>query len=254
MVLSFDVLWSICRRTWLQTLRRPVALTFSLAQPMIWMLLFGFLFQRFPLELDLPGIPYTDFLVPGICGMTILFGASQAGISLIRDMQTGFLGRLLATPANHRLILGGKVAGDCLRLLAQALAVLLLGLLVGARLRVSLPAFLPALVCLGLFGAAFASLSCLIALRVRAPEGMSVFVHLVNMPIFFTSSALVPGKLMREWLSDASQWNPLTLSVDAFREALLHQQAPSLTGALLPLAALAATLFLLACKTLRSTD
>ena len=171
MVLSFDVLWSICRRTWLQTLRRPVALTFSLAQPMIWMLLFGFLFQRFPLELDLPGIPHTDFLVPGICGMTILFGASQAGISLIRDMQTGFLGRLLATPANHRLILGGKVAGDCLRLLAQALAVLLLGLLVGARLRVSLPAFLPALVCLGLFGAAFASLSCLIALAGAGARG-----------------------------------------------------------------------------------
>jgi ABC-type multidrug transport system permease subunit len=122
------VLLALARRTWRKTFERPVHLAFGFVQPLIWLLFFGFLFQRYSLvDLD-PGLTYLDFLVPGVCAMTVLFGASQSGIGWIRDHQTGFLERMLQTPAPPLAILGGKIFADVARLLVQAALVALLAL------------------------------------------------------------------------------------------------------------------------------
>lgn len=247
-----DVVRAVAWRTWLLVARRPVLLTFSLGQPLVWMLFFGFLFQRFPLSEELgEGIAYLDFLAPGVSVMTVLFGASQSGIGWIRDLGTGFLPRMLNTPASPAAILAGKILADVARLLLQAGAVLALALLLGARLRFDPAAAAAGLLCLALFATAFAGLSCAVALQVRAQEAMATFVHLVNMPLLFTSTALVPRAHMPDWLAAVSRVNPLTLAVDAWREALLAGEPPSLTGTVVPLAGLAALLFLLALGRMR---
>lgn len=251
-VIQWTVGWAMCRRTWTKTARRPVLLAFSFAQPLMWMLFFGFLFQRYRLtELGEP-IAYLDFLTPGVCAMTVLFGASQSGIGWIRDLQTGFLPRMLNTPASHHALLAGKVVADVLRLLVQALIVLVLGLSLGARLSPSWASMLPAALCLALFAAAFSSLSCALALRSRAQEAMAAFVHLVNLPVLFTSTALVPVRQMPDWLAVAARWNPLTLAVDAWRGALLSGEVPSASGQVLPLAVLAVVLYALAAREMRT--
>ena len=248
---ALDVIAAVARRTWTVTWRRPVVLTFSLGQPLVWMLFFGFLFHRFPL-VDLPaGHSYIDFLAPGVSAMTVLFGASQAGIGWIRDLHTGFLPRLLNTPASAGAILAGKILADVVRLLLQSAAVLILALLLGARLRFVPGALAGGLLCLALFAAAFSCLSCAVALRARAQESMATFVHLVNMPLLFTSTALVPHREMPGWLAAVAGVNPLTFAVEAWRGALLLGEAPSpLTAALLGL--LAAALFLLALGQMRA--
>lgn len=238
-----DVAWEICRRTWTTIARRPVLLTFSFAQPLMWMGFFGFLFQRYRLGDFGEAVAYLDFLAPGVCAMTVLFGASQSGIGWIRDLRTGFLPRMLNTPASHHALLLGKVLADMLRLLGQALVILFLALLLGARFAPALGAALLAAFCLALFATAFSSLSCAIALRTRVQEAMAAYVHLVNLPILFTSTALVPLRQMPEWLAAAARWNPLTLTVDAWRGALLFGEMPSVTGQLLPLAILAGVLY-----------
>jgi ABC-2 type transport system permease protein len=241
---SLEVVGAVLRRTWTITWRRPVLLAFSLGQPLVWMLFFGFLFARFP-----PGSgadSYLDFLAPGVSVMTVLFGASQAGIGWIRDLQTGLLPRMLATGAPPHAILAGKVLADGLRLLAQAAAVLALALLLGARLHLSPGPFLVGLLGVALFAVAFSCLSCAVALRARAPEAMATFVHLVNMPLLFTSTALVAERHMPGWLAAASRLNPLTLAVEAWRQALLQGAMPPAAGTLLPLAGLALILYLLA--------
>ena len=129
------------------------------------------------------------------------------------------------------------LAGDVVRLLAQALVVILLALLLGARLSPAWGAVLPAALSLALFATAFSSLSCALALKTRTQETMAAFVHLVNLPILFTSTALVPVRHMPGWLAAAASFNPLTLTVDAWRGALLFGEMPSL-GQLLPLAIL----------------
>lgn len=221
-------------RTWRKVWQRPVVLTFSFVQPLLWMAFFGFLFHRFPLGPEHGDLSYLSFLLPGICAMTVLFGASQSGILFIRDLQTGFLGRMLNSPASPQMILGGKTAADTSRLLLQACGVLLLGLLLGARL--SLPssgalevvhAVFLSLVALVLLGGTFCYLSCWIALRTRAQESMAVFVHTINMPVLFTSSALVPRRQMPEWLDAVSRLNPLTWTVEELRHHLLGLERPS---------------------------
>lgn len=246
---GWDVVRAMAWRTWLATWRRPVHLAFSLGQPLIWILFFGFLFQRY--RLDLPGdLAYLDFLAPGVSVMTVLFGASQVGIGWIRDLQTAFLPRMLNTPASPAAILAGKLLADVARLLLQALAVLALAAVLGARLRPSWGALLVALLGLALFAAALSALSCAVALAVKAQEAMGTYVHLVNMPLLFTSTALVPGRQMPGWLAALSRWNPLTATVEAWRGALLTGEAPVWTH-LLPLAALSTLLFLAALHQMR---
>ena len=245
--MTFDVIRAVAWRTWTITWRRPVLLTFSLGQPLVWMLFFGFLFERFPLA----GARYLDFLAPGVSVMTVLFGASQSGIGWIRDLGTGFLPRMLSTPASPSAILAGKVLADVARLLLQAAAVLLLAILLGARLHPDPAALIVALLCLVLFATSFTCLSAAFALQVRAQEAMATFVHLVNMPLLFTSTALVPRGQMPGWLAAVSRFNPLTLTVDAWRGALLSGTMPTMRSVLL-LAALAAVLFLAALGGMRS--
>jgi len=207
-------------RTWLKIARRPVVLLLSFVQPIIWMSFCGFLFQRFPVEPFQPGITYLDYLLPGVCGMTVLFGASQAGISLIRDFQVGMLDRMLASAASRAFMLTGKIAADLSRLLIQAIVVAMLGMLLGARFELSTALLLGGLY-LGLFGAAYCCLSCLIALATRSQESMAALIHVANMPLLFTSTALVPARQMPGWLQEIAMWNPLTLAIDPLRSAML---------------------------------
>lgn len=240
------VLQQTARRSWLKTLRRPVPLTFSFVQPLFWILIFGFLFHRYDLGPGYFRIPYLTFVLPGICAMTVLFGASQAGIELVRDLQTGFAQRMARATAYPGWMLGGKLAADVSRLLAQALVVGIIGKAVGARLWIDWGAVLVAALGLALFALAYASLSCWIALKTRAQESMAVFVHVVNMPLLFTSTALVPSRQMPGWLAGVAAWNPLTLVSDALRRALLFGRMPDAAPLLLPLLGLAIVCFALA--------
>ena len=248
---TIRILGAVCWRTWLKAARRPVVLTFSFVQPIMWLLFFGFLFHRFDVGLGLRGVRYLDFLVPVVCAMTVLFGASQSGIGLIRDMQTGFLQRLFDSPANPSMVLGGKLVADVVRLLAQAVVIGLLGLVVGTKLHLTLAGVAAALLVLGLFAITFCSLSCFVAMKTGAPESMATFVHLVNMPLLFTSSALVPARQMPDWLAAISRVNPLTLAVDATRDALLFGEFGSLGVRLTSLAAVGMILLAAAWTTAR---
>lgn len=236
---------AVFSRTWLKIVRRPVVLLLSLVQPLIWMSFFGFLFQRFPVESIRPGISYLDFLLPGVCGMTVLFGASQSGISLIRDFQVGMLDRMLSTAANRSCMLLGKIIADLSRLLVQAILVALLGKLLGARIELS-TAMLVGGLYLVLFGAAYCCLSCLIALATRSQESLAAFIHVANMPLLFTSTALVPARQMPSWLQEIAAWNPLTLAIDPLRSALIAGNHEWNLTTLVILCCLTTTLFGLA--------
>lgn len=255
---ALAIIGIVCRRTWLKTVRRTVLLTFSFFQPLMWMLFFGFLFQRYSLDEwnevlraragHARPLAYLDFLVPGISLMTILFGASQSGIGWIRDLQTGFLPRMLLCPVAPTAVLVGKLLADVLRLLGQAFIVLTLGLLLGARLEPMWSALPLALLAVVLFTVTLASISCTIALYTRSQEVMATFVHTINMPLLFTSTILVPARQMPEWLAVVAHWNPLTATAEAWRGALLLGQTPSLGECLLPLAGLAVLSFLAAVR------
>jgi ABC-2 type transport system permease protein len=213
------------------------------------MLIFGFLFHRFTLGSTYAGFSYLDFLLPGICAMTVLFGASQAGITVVHDLQTGFLQRMIRSTMHPVWILAGKTVAEVTRLLLQAFVVALLGIALGARLQIDPLALLVALVALALFALAYASLSCWVALETKVQESMAVFVHIVNIPLLFTSTALVPSSQMPAWLETLARWNPLSLVANGLREALVLGQMPD-TANLLTLLVVSTGLFVLASRTI----
>ncbi|NRA92920.1 MAG: ABC transporter permease [Psychroserpens sp.] len=216
-----NVIKSVMVYTLKKVLKRPVILTFSFVQPLMWMLFFGFLFQRIAKDNLDHGISYIDFLLPGICCMTVLFGASQSGITIIRDIQTRFFYRVLRTPTNKGALILGKILGDVFRLIVQFSVVCLLGLIIGVSFKINLIGLLLGLVILTFFAFAYTSLSCFIAVKAKEPDIMATFIHVLNMPILFTSTALVPQKQMPNWLSSISEWNPLTITVDCLREGII---------------------------------
>ncbi|MEM9456342.1 MAG: ABC transporter permease [Myxococcota bacterium] len=242
-------LWLLFRRSWLGILRRPVTLTFSFVQPLVWMAFFGFLFQRFTNAGALGDLDYLSFVAPGVSLMTVLLGASQSGVPLVRDHQTGYLERMLCSARGPVFILAGKLLADGSRLLAQALVVLSLGALLGAELDPCAATMPLALVGVLLLALGLSSLSCVVAAVTREPEPMGTYVHLVNMPLLFTSTALVPQRHMPSGLAQIATHNPLSLVVDYWRAAWLGTESPSATTLLVP-ALLCASAFALATWTL----
>ena len=242
---TLRIVGSLCLRTWRKTARRPAPLAFSFLQPVMWILFFGFLFQRYDTGFGEGGRRYVDFLVAGVCAMTVLFGASQSGIGLLRDLQTGFLARMLRSAGNPTAVIGGRLLADVLRLMAQATVIALLGAAIGARLTPSLPGVIVTVAALSLFAIAFCSLSYVVALETGAQESMATFVHVINMPLLFTSTALVPTRQMPDWLATLSRFNPLTAAVDVTRNALLSNEYSSAGHALILLTGLAACALML---------
>ncbi|HEY7427581.1 MAG TPA: ABC transporter permease, partial [Gemmataceae bacterium] len=166
------------QRSMKKLLRRPVAVYFSLIQPVIWMLLFGQIFNRIAgaNAQAFGGKSYFQFFVPSVLLQTLLFGAAQSGIGIINDMQSGFLSKLLTTPVHRMAILLGRILGDLTRMILQGLLILLIAWLAGqlqserVRYEYGLPGVLAALSIALLFGLGLASFNVFLALKTRNTE------------------------------------------------------------------------------------
>jgi ABC-2 type transport system permease protein len=215
--------------------RRPIALYFSLVQPVIWMLLFGQIFNRIAhlpgTESAFGGRSYFQFFVPAVVLQTLLFGASQSGIGIINDMQTGFLNKLLTTPIHRMAILLGRVLGDLARMLAQGLIIIVIAWLFGqlqddpVRYEYGVMGVLGALAIGMLFGLGLSGLNVYIALKTRSTESTFLIANFFTLPLLFTSSAQLPLPLLPDWLQTVALFNPLTYAIDAMRLLLNGPQA-----------------------------
>jgi ABC-2 type transport system permease protein len=207
-----------------------VALYFSLIQPLVWLFLFGQMFSRlatFPGSADyFGGRSYLQFFIPTVILQTLLFGATQSGIGMINDMDSGFLDKLLTTPVRRMAILLGKILSDLTRMLMQGGVILLIGWTMGQfqETRVSFPyGILGLLGGLGiavLFGLGLAGFNVFVALRTRNTETAFLIANFLTLPLLFTSSALLPLPMLPGWLQDVARFNPVTYAIGAMRVLL----------------------------------
>ena len=159
---------------------------------------------------------YLDFIVPGILVLTMLTAGMQGGSSLIFDKILGFLNKFLALPSPREAILFGKILFITVRGLLQATVIMLLAVLLGATV------FEPAMVIfsylvLALFGVLLSAFSTAIALYVQDHDSYAAVNAVISMPLFFTSSALMPYNVMPAWLRAIAQVNPVSLAIDLIR-------------------------------------
>lgn len=146
---------------------------------------------------------------------------------------------MLATPASRGALQGGRAAADASRLVLQAAIVLVVGTALSIPLTFAPLLWLVALATLFAFAVAFGRLSSWFALRTGRQETMASFIHVVHMPIFFTSTALAPCGAMPDWMVTIAALHPLSPVVDAVRAATVRGIMPPPAATLLPMAGLA---------------
>jgi ABC-2 type transport system permease protein len=214
-------LYYITTRMWKKLYYRPIHLALSFVQPIFWLTIFGYLFED---KFDFQGNSYMTYLLPGVCAMTVLQSSAQSGIQFIKDIKTGFFGRYNFTPASKVYFLFCKILADYSRIIVQMLFICIIGCFLGVKsFSISFASMIWILMATMFFTFFYASISCLIALKTKTSELLASFIHLFNLPIIFTSTALIPNKNLPSWLSEIAAYNPLSYLTEILRHNLLPQ-------------------------------
>jgi ABC-2 type transport system permease protein len=193
-------------------------------QPALWLLIFGQTFTRMK-AIPTGGIPYIDYLAPGIIAQSAMFIAIFYGIHIIWERDAGVLNKLLVTPTPRSALITGKAFAAGVKSVIQAVVVIVIAALLGVALTWN-PLKLIGVAAIVVLGSAFfACLSMTIAGIVLSRDRLMGFGQAITMPLFFGSNALYPVDVMPGWLQAVSKVNPLSYEVDALRGLLLGTPA-----------------------------
>ena len=210
---------AITRRNLIKYLRVPNLIVFSTVQPVMFVLLFAYVFGGAIKGALPPRVHYIDFLMPGIVVQTVVFGSTQTGVGLAEDMTKGIIDRFRSLPMARSAVLAGRTISDTVRNLAVVVLMVLVGTLIGFRIHTGV---LPALVALGValgFGFAMSWISATIGLVLRETAQSASFVWIF--PLVFASSVFVPLRTMPGWLQSFARANPITNVANAIRALTL---------------------------------
>ncbi|MDR7921374.1 ABC transporter permease [Thermosynechococcus sp. HY213] len=213
---------ALTRRLFIQLQRRPSTLVAGVVQPLIWLILFGALFQNVPQGLFGESSNYGQFLCAGIIVFTAFSGALNAGLPVMFDREFGFLNRLLVAPLASRfsIVLASALFITTLSLI-QVVAIASLGVLLGTGLpNLAGIGVVLATVLILVFGVTALSLGLTFALPGHIELLAVIFV--INLPLLFASTALVPLSFMPRWLQWIASLNPLSLAIEPIRYVYLH--------------------------------
>jgi len=194
-------------------------------QPALWLLIYGEVFTKIHAIPTPGGIPYLAYLAPGILAQSALFIAIFYGIQIIWERDAGVLTKLMVTPTPRAALISGKAFAAGLRSVVQATVVVILSALLGVALTDN-PLKLIGAACIVALGSAFFScLSMTIAGLALSRDRLMGIGQAITMPLFFSSSALYPERIMPGWLQVISKCNPLSYQVDALRGLLIGTPA-----------------------------
>jgi ABC-2 type transport system permease protein/oleandomycin transport system permease protein len=200
------------------TMRQPQAAVFLLVQPVLFVLMFRYVFGG---AISAPGTSYVDFLMPGIFTQTIIFGGIATAVALSEDMSTGFLDRVRSLPVSRAAFLTGRVLADSARNVISILLMTVVGILVGFRPEFDVLNLLAALGLLLAVGVASLWFYAYLGLRVSSPEAAQAASFPLVFPLVFVSSVFVPTDSMPSWLQVFAENQPVSVTADALRGLLL---------------------------------
>jgi ABC transporter DrrB family efflux protein len=215
------VIW----RQLIQLPRIPEVLIFALIQPVMFVLLFRYVFGG---AIQTPGESYVNYLMPGIFAQTVAFGAVASGIGLAEDLRRGIIDRFRSLPMARSAVLVGRTVSDLVRNAAVVAVMMGVGLLVGFRPSGSVGAIILAFGLLFLTSFAFSWIGVVIALSMKTVEAVQSAGFIWLFPLTFASSAFVPTDSMPSWLQGFAVNQPFTVVVNAVRALFLAQPVGNL--------------------------
>ena len=217
----------------------PTEMITRAVQPALWLLVFGEVFTRLR-AIPTGGVPYLDFMAPGILAQSVLFVAIFFGIAVIWERDLGIIHKLFVSPTPRGALVLGKALSAGVRSLSQVVIVYTLALLLGVRMNWHPLALVGVVAAVFVGAACFATLSLIIAALVKTRERFMGIGQVLTMPLFFASNAIYPLAIMPPWLHVVARVNPLSYEVDALR-ALMIVGGTSVFGLLTDFALLGVT-------------
>lgn len=212
--------FQIVKRNVRRNFRTPQLLIFSTIQPVIFLLLFNFVFGG-AVSGGGDESTYINYLLPGILAQTALFGAIQTGVGLSEDLSKGVIDRLRSLPIARYAVLAGRTLADAIRNVFVILIMFVVGSMLGFEFDNGWFNFAIGIGLVLLFAYAFSWISAVIGLLLRDSETVQVAGFIWVFPLVFASSVFVMPETMPEWLQGFAENQPVTLVVDAMRY-LMH--------------------------------
>jgi ABC transporter DrrB family efflux protein len=210
----------LAKRHLIQIPRIPEELIFATIQPIMFVLLFRYVFGG---AIAVSGTSYVNYLMAGIFAQTVIFGATSTGIGLATDLQRGLVDRFRSLPMAKSAVLTGRTISDLVRNTFVVFVMWMVGLLVGFRPDGNVLSWVAAVGLLLLTSFAFSWISATIGLLVNSVEAAQSAGFIWLFPLTFASSAFVPTESMPTWLQTFANHQPVTLVVNAVRGLLLNQ-------------------------------
>lgn len=212
----------VFRRALRLSLRNPVWTVTGLAQPLLYLFLFGPLLTKLPTVAGFPpGDPWQIF-VPAIMVMLGMFGAAFVGFGLVSEWRDGVIDRMRVTPMSRFALLAGRVLRDVVVLTSQAVLLVLAG--IGMGLRAPVGGIVVGIVLVAVMGATMSATSYAVALILKSEDALAPLLNGVMLPVMLLSGIMLPISrgFAPDWLYDLSRINPISYVVEGARAAFLN--------------------------------
>jgi len=224
----------IFRRYITKLVRTPILLFFSLFQPILFLVLFTSLLTNLA---KVPGIlpvvngvtvAYLEFAAAGIVMQNAFGSALQSGNSIVADIDSGYLQKMLVTPVSRPAILLGRLASDAFRVVIQTAIILALGYLLGYvekqpfYVTTGVVGILLIFFTLAFFGLAWSGISLALGMKTRSSETVFAIGGVITFPLLFLSPALFPLTFLPKWVAAVSVFNPVSYCVIATRSLMIY--------------------------------
>ena len=205
----------IAKRNLIKLFRVPESLIFVLLSPIMFVLLFGYVFGN---SIDIPGGSYREYLIAGIFAQTVIFGSTYTGAGIAEDMQKGIINRFRSLPMSRSAVLAGRTAGDVVYNALSVTIMSLTGLLVGWRIRGSILDAVVGYALLLSMAYAFSWVMAYVALLVPSPEVINSASFMVIFPLTFIANTFVLAESLPGPLQTFAEWNPVSSVTQAARQ------------------------------------
>lgn len=212
----------LAKRSLLRIPRQPDLLLGFTVQPVMFVLLFVYVFGG---AIETPGLDYVDFLMPGIIVQSMVFGGFVTALGLAEDLKKGLIDRFRSLPMWGPAVLSGRILADVGTNVIQLVIMFVVGIAAGFRFSTSVPEVAAGIVLLLVLGYAFSWVFAFIGLTASSPEASNAYGFTILFPVTFVSSAFVPVDSMPGWLQPVAENNPFTTMVDAARALLVGTPA-----------------------------
>ena len=204
----------------LKLIHDPTELITRAIQPILWLGIFGVALSN-TRGIPTNGVPYLEYITPGILAQSVIFVAIFYGLSIIWERDMGSLQKILVTPTPRLALVWAKMLSAGVRGLSQAIIIFLFALIINIQLHITLITILGVLLLILLGAGFFTGVSMIIASLVKTRERFMGIGQIITLPLFFASNAIYPIEIMPQWLQIIAKINPLSYMVDGLRTLLV---------------------------------